>query len=222
MIAALVPAKALDQAKGRLAALLTEAERRQLALAMLEDVVKALQAVSEIETVTVISPDADVLEAAGVLRAEAIEEPPSVRGLNQALAYGLSVMSSRNPDALLVVLADVPAVKPADIREVLAALPAGRGVVLAPSSAKGTSALALRPPDIIPFRFGEQSFQNHKREAAARNIDHAVVRNDALANDIDEPADLQRLLDHPAETATHRLLARLGLGARLAGAAPRG
>ena len=214
MIVALVPAKALDRAKGRLAALLTEDERRRLVLAMLEDVVKALQALPEIDSVAVISPDAEVLDAARALAAEAIEEPPSVRGLNQALAHGLSVMSSR-PDALLVVLADVPAVKPADVKEVLDALPPDRGVVIAPSSAKGTSALALRPPDIIPFRFGEQSFQNHKREAAARKIDHAIVRNEALANDIDEPADLKRLLEHPAETATHRLLARLGVAGRL-------
>jgi len=214
MIATLVPAKALDRAKGRLAALLTEDERRQLALAMLEDVVKALQAVPEIDSVAVISPDAEVLDAARALAAEAIEEPPSVRGLNQALAHGLSVMSSR-PDALLVVLADVPAVKPSDVKEMLDALPADRGVVIAPSSARGTSALALRPPDVIPFRFGEQSFQDHKREAAARKIEHAIVRNEALANDIDEPADLKRLLEHPAETATHRLLARLGVAARL-------
>ena len=123
---------------------------------------------------------------------------------------------SSPPDALLVVLADVPAVKPADIREVLDALPPDRGIVIAPSSAKGTSALALRPPDIIPFRFGDQSFQNHKREAAARKIEHAIVRNEGLANDIDEPADLRRLLEHPAETATHRLLARLGVAGRLA------
>lgn len=218
MIAALVPAKALDRAKGRLAALLTEEERRQLALAMLEDVVKALQAVPEIESVAVISPDAEVLDAAHALRAEAMEEPASVRSLNQALAHGLSVMSSRSPDALLIVLADVPAVKPSDISEVLDALDAldgTRGVVIAPSSAKGTSALALRPPDVIPFRFGELSFQDHKREAAARKIEHAIVRNKALANDIDEPADLKRLLEHPAETATHRLLARLGVAARL-------
>ena len=201
MIAALVPAKALDRAKGRLAALLSEDERRQLALAMLEDVVKALQAVPEIDSVAVVSPDAEVLDAARALHAEAIEEPASVRGLNQALAHGLAVMSSQ-PDALLVVLADVPGVKPADVKEVLDALAPDRGVVIAPSSAKGTSALALRPPNVIPFRFGEQSFQNHKREAAARKIEHTIVRNEAFANDIDEPADLKRLLEHPAETAT--------------------
>ena len=42
MITALVPAKALDQAKGRLAELLTEHERRSLSLVMLEDVLRAV------------------------------------------------------------------------------------------------------------------------------------------------------------------------------------
>ena len=49
MITAIVPAKALDQAKGRLAAILSEAERRELALAMLEDVVRALQSAPAID-----------------------------------------------------------------------------------------------------------------------------------------------------------------------------
>ena len=64
MIAALVPAKALDQAKGRLAAVLSEDERRELALAMLEDVLRALQAVSRLDLIAVVSPDAEVLARA--------------------------------------------------------------------------------------------------------------------------------------------------------------
>ncbi len=61
MIAALVPAKSLDEAKGRLASILSEDERRRLALAMLEDLVRALQAVPRIDSISVVSPDAEVL-----------------------------------------------------------------------------------------------------------------------------------------------------------------
>ena len=60
MIAALVPAKALDQAKGRLAAILNENERRGLALAMLEDVLRVLRSAEVIESVSVVSPDESV------------------------------------------------------------------------------------------------------------------------------------------------------------------
>ena len=214
MIAAIVPAKALDQAKGRLAALLSEPERRQLALAMLEDVLKALQAVPQLDLITVVSPDREVLALAWELGAEAIAEPPSVRGINQALSHAVSVVSARHISVLLVLLADVPAVTPADITSVLDALPPGRGVVLCPSHDKGTSALALRPPDAIPFRFGPHSFPAHKREAAARGLHAAVLRLPSLARDIDEPDDLCELLSRPAETATQRLLAQLRLGER--------
>ena len=216
MIGALVPAKALDRAKGRLAAVLSEDERRRLALAMLADVTAAIAAVPEIGPGVVVSPDAEVLARARSLGAYALREPESVRGINQALAHALAAWPDMPPDALLVVLADVPAVTSADLQSVIEALPQDGGVVICPSKARGTSALALRPPGAIPFRFGEQSFQWHKREAAARRLDTHVLRIDSLANDIDEPEDLRELMLHPAKTATHRLLSELALDERLA------
>src|SRR3989304_10434843 len=104
MIAAIVPAKALDQAKGRLAILLSEEERRQLAIAMLEDVLRALQAVPRLDPIAVVSPDADVLARARALGAQPIAEPRQSRGINQALAHALGLISSPGIDALLVVL----------------------------------------------------------------------------------------------------------------------
>jgi 2-phospho-L-lactate guanylyltransferase len=181
---------------------------------MLEDVVKALQAVPEIDSVSVVSPDAEVLKVAEELDAAAIAEPASVRGINQALVHALAAVAPV-PDAVLVVLADVPGATPSDIAAVLAEAPE-RGVVICPSRAKGTGALFLRPPAVIPFRFGELSFQAHKREAAARRIEARVLHIDSLANDIDEPDDLRQLIETPAETATHRLLAQLGVTTRLA------
>lgn len=227
MIAALVPAKALDHAKRRLAALLTDSERRRLALAMLEDVIKALQAVSRIDSVSIVSPDADVLKRASELGAEAVQEPPSVRGINQALTFAAHVIATSGPDALLVILADVPAVTPGDIETAIDALPTGKGVAICPSHDKGTSLLLLRPPGVIPFRFGPHSFPAHKREAAARGLHAEVVRLDSLAHDIDDPADLRQLLAQPAPQrsgaerssdipgATHRLLATLDVAGRL-------
>jgi 2-phospho-L-lactate guanylyltransferase len=216
MIAALVPAKALDQAKGRLAAVLSEEQRRQLALAMLEDVLSALRAVPRLDLVAVVSPDSDVLALAEALGAQPIREPPSVRGINQALSHGLIQIRPRRIDALLVLLADVPAVRPTEIEAVLDALPTGRGAVLCPSAARGTSALALRPADVIPFRFGQHSFLAHRREAAARGVPARVLRIASLAADIDAPEDLLDLMSRPAETATHRLLGQLRLAERLA------
>src|SRR3990170_7080523 len=101
MIAALVPLKALDQAKRRLAALLSQDERRSLCLAMLEDVLRALQAVPLVDHLAVVSPDPAVLARVRALGAEAMAEPPVCRGVNQALAHAATALTDRGADALL-------------------------------------------------------------------------------------------------------------------------
>jgi 2-phospho-L-lactate guanylyltransferase len=212
VITALVPAKALDQAKGRLAAILGEAERRELALAMLEDVLRALQSAASIDDVVVVSPDADVRALATQLGASAIEEPANVRGINQALSFAPDSLEPK-PDALVVVLADVPEIQVDDVEDALSQLPE-RGLVICPSHDKGTGLLAMRPAGLVPFRFGALSFSLHKREAAAQKLPIEVVRAESLARDIDSPDDLRALLSQPGDTATHRLLARLDIGAR--------
>ena len=214
MIAALVPVKALDQAKGRLAALLSQEERRALALAMLEDVLGVLQAVPRIERAAVVSPDADALARAQEMGAEPLSEPPVCRGVNQALAHASVALADGGADALLIVVADLPAALPADIDSVLDALPEC-GVALVPTDDRGTGAIALRPPDVIPFRFGRRSSVAHKREAVARGLPARVLHLASLSRDVDEPDDLADLLARPAETATHRLLAQLRIAERL-------
>ncbi len=214
MIAALVPVKALGEAKGRLAALLTQDERRRLALAMLEDVLRALQGVPSVEHMAVVSPDAEVLARAEKLGADPLNEPPLCRGVNQALAHASAVLSDGGADALLVVAADLPAVSPPEIEALLDALPE-RGIAHVPTDDRGTGAIALRPPDAIPFRFGRRSSASHKREAVARGLPARVLHLASLSRDVDEPDDLADLLARPAETATHRLLAQLRIAERL-------
>jgi len=215
MIAAVVPVKRLDEAKGRLAALLAPDERRRLALAMLEDVLRAVQAVSRVDLVAVVSPDRDALARASALGAQPIEEGPLVRGVNQALAQAARTLVDQGADALLVIAADIPTALPADIEALLGALP-DRGIAICPTTDRGTGALALRPPGVVPFRYGRHSSVLHKREAAARDLPARVLHADSLGHDIDEPRDLLELMHLPAETVTHRLLAALGIAGRLA------
>ena len=219
MIAALVPVKALNLAKRRLAALLSQEERRALALAMLEDVLRALQAVPRVDHLAVVSPDVDALARAEELGAEPLSEPPLCRGVNQALAHASAALAGRGADALLVVAADLPATLSADIEALLDALP-DPGVAVVPTHDRGTGAIALRPPDAIPFRFGRQSSVSHKREAVARGLTARVLHLASLSRDVDEPDDLADLLARPAETATHRLLAELRIAERLGAGRP--
>lgn len=217
MTAALVPAKALDQAKGRLAEILSEHERRSLSLVMLADVLRALNAAPGIERTFVVSPDQDILRDAERHGADPISQPASLSGINEALKHAWRVIALEEPTALFVLLADVPAVTPDEIEALLAALPRDLGAVIAPSRAEGTSALAIRPPDAIDFRFGPNSAAQHEQEASARGVPLTTVRIESLLYDVDEPEDLNYHISHPTDTATHRLLAEMRVAERLKG-----
>jgi 2-phospho-L-lactate guanylyltransferase len=108
------------------------------------------------------------------------------------------------------VLGDIPEITPSDVELLIEALPA-RGVAAAPSKDGGTSALALRPPDVIELRFGEQSFAAHRKAAARAGVEFREAPLERLSLDIDSPADLRELMSRPGDTATHRVLARLGI-----------
>ncbi len=214
MIAALVPVKRLQEAKGRLAELLTGDERRRLALAMLEDVLRVLHAVPSIDRTAVVSPDPDALSRAEELGAAPLPEPPLCRGVNQALTHASGALAQQGADTLLIIAADLPTALPADIEAILEALPA-RGIVVHPTDDRGTGALALRPPGVVTFRYGRRSSVLHKREAVARGLPARVLHLDSLTHDVDEPNDLAALLARPAKTVTHRLLAELRIAERL-------
>ncbi|HJX61617.1 MAG TPA: 2-phospho-L-lactate guanylyltransferase [Dehalococcoidia bacterium] len=200
MIAALVPVKRLAQAKSRLRPVLSDGQRREFVLAMLEDVLRLTLGQPAIEATAVVSADEDVLAFARRLGAQPIREPPGVRGLNAALAFAADALARQGATGLLVVPADVPLATPADIEAILTAWKE-TPVVLCPSHSgglptgqAGTGALALRPPQAIPFRFGPHSFAAHRRAAAERGLPVAVLSRPGLALDIDRPEDLRAVL----------------------------
>jgi len=51
----------------------------------------------------------------------------------------------------------------------------------------------LRPPDAIGLHFGDDSLAKFRHEAEARGVGFAIYHSDAMALDVDEPADLARL-----------------------------
>ncbi len=215
MIAALVPLKALGEVKERLAAILSPQERQRLALAMLTDVVTALLGAASIAYLAVVSPDPAVLAHAQKLGAHPIPEPPQARGLNAALGHAASLVSEQGATALLVVPADLPTLTAALVEEVVQALPQPRGMAIAPSAEGGTNALALRPPDAVPFRFGPRSFTAHRREAVARGVPIAVLRLEGLTYDVDGPQDLLRVLEMEGAQHTKEVALSLDIAARL-------
>ncbi len=195
---AIVPVKALGEAKQRLAGVLPPEARRRLALAMLRDVLAALAQVERVARVLVVTPDAEVAQIAQqqhggvrVLREE------RARGHSAAAAAGFAYALASGAVQALTVPADAPCVTPGDLSRLLDVAPsrAGPRVVLVPAhDGDGTNALLAAPPDALPPSFGPGSFARHLAQAEARGLAWRVVELAGLGLDIDEPRDLAALI----------------------------
>lgn len=213
MNAALVPIKGLAAGKTRLHPTLPREALDALTLAMLDDILEALQATRDVDRIAVTTPDADVAAHSEIAGAEALLRPDP--GLNAAIDAGAAALGLGEDDSLLVVLGDVAGARPVDFEALYAAaaeLPA-RCAVLAPSGDGGSSALLRRPPDVIPSRFGPHSGKQHREAAALAGVAWSEVPLPALAVDLDSADDLRRFAaSESGGPRTRALLARHGFG----------
>jgi 2-phospho-L-lactate guanylyltransferase len=201
-VRAIVPVKALQLGKSRLIPALSPRDRAELVERMLQGELAALGA-SAVEATAVISPDAQVWALAVAGGAQPLPDPGG--GLNAALEAGRAWALAGGADALLVILGDLPLLRESDIAGLIAELeylPAGQpAVVLAPDRYDGgTNAMLLRPPGVLPFQFGTDSYPRHRQLATDRGLAVAVYRTPGLAFDLDTPGDLA---DWPAPARRH-------------------
>jgi len=216
MTTALIPVKRLEQSKSRLLPQLPDEDRQALTLAMLEDLIEALQATPGLDRIAVTTPDPAVARHASRAGAQILMRPEP--GLNAALEEGRARLAAERgrEEALLIVLGDVAGALPEDFAQLLAAASpsagpeASAGVWLAPSSDGGTSALLQRPADLIPCCFGHDSAKRHREAAAAVGAAYQELPLPSLAIDLDAPEDLEAFLaTRGGGRRTRRLLASL-------------
>jgi len=213
---AVVPVKDMSDAKARLAPALSPTERRALFRAMLEDVLSALSQAEGLAGVAVVTRDAEARALAGRFGLRVIGEREN-RGHRAAAAAAARCLAEEGAEGMLQVPGDVPLVSAAEIERVLAAHRPEPAVTLVPSEdERGSNCLAASPPDVIPFLFGDVSFQPHQRAARRRGITPTILRLPGLGLDIDTVEDLARLLARPGETRAQRYLKESGIAARLA------
>ena len=193
MQAALLPVRALANAKGRLGASLTPAQREDLTREMLADMIGALARAHSIEITFVVSGDARVLDDARRLGAEPLAEG-EVRGLNPAVAAAAALLETRGVTRLLTIPGDVPLLDALEVDRLLAVDPIAYPVVLVPSaSGTGTNALLTSPPTVIPPRFEGASLAAHVALCAERGVACRVLDLPSFALDVDTPEDLAEL-----------------------------
>lgn len=155
----------------------------------------AVQAAAAGDHVLVVAGGEEVAELAAAWGADVLLEPRQ-EGQNVAAARGIARAVEGGADAVLLLSSDLPLVTGAAVREVLKSasrLEAPVAVAVAATGRGGTNALYVRPPGAIALHFGSDSLAKFRHEAESRGITFVVHHSEALALDLDEPADLARL-----------------------------
>jgi len=188
---ALVPVKSLVTAKSRLVPDLPPNRREVLVLDMLYHVLRVLQDSKLFERVSVVSPDARVLEQVRAWGAWAlIEERP---GHNPALYAAALRERAGGATALLTISADLPLLSTQEIRNLLEQSRQYEVVLAASRDGAGTNAILVRPPLAVPYLFGPDSLQRYLEAARQRHLSHTIYGSTGLAFDIDTIVDLREL-----------------------------
>lgn len=198
-----IPVKKLEKSKMTFSEVFSEEQRKNLTLAMIEDILEVARLVEGIEP-AVVSPDGSLLDFVKERGVRTIPEPDV--GLNNALEMAIEKSITEGFRNVLIVPGDVPLVKPDDLRNILDLLPKDRGVVITPSKEKGTNALLLSPPDVMDLHFGGESFSKHFEEAMSRGMRPRIYRSERLERDIDRPKDLLKIETVGKGTKTHSFL----------------
>ena len=177
--AVVVPVKAFDQAKVRLATALDPHERADLARHMAEIVLLAADPLPAV----VVCDDDEVRAWAERSGARVVWCPG--RGLNGAVSDGVAALREEGVAHAIVAHADLPLATRLDW---LADFP---GVTLVPDRRfDGTNVLALPTDSGFVFSYGAGSFGRHRAEATRLDLPARVVQDPHLGWDVDLPADL--------------------------------
>jgi 2-phospho-L-lactate/phosphoenolpyruvate guanylyltransferase len=204
---AAVPVKGFADAKQRLAPMFTRTQRQALAASMLEDVLTALAA----------APLAGILVNTAGRKSAALARRYGARvvaidardGHTTAVAAMARLLAAEGAEAMLTVPGDIPHITPAEISTVLKIRQPAPSFTIVPSHDwRGSNAVLLAPPDVMPLTFGDDSCFPHIETARRHNLEPVAVLLPGIALDLDQPDDIRTFLasDSPPDTRTIALL----------------
>lgn len=182
-----VPIRSFRSGKGRLAGVLTEAERSALSTTLAG---RVLDAVVDLPTIVITSDD-DVRSFAEARGAAVIDDPGS---LNGAAHVGRLAALERNAAFVAIAHADLARPTP------FAWVADFAGVTIVPDRhGAGTNVMCLPTSAEFVFAYGEGSRARHEVEAARLALPVRVVADASLGWDVDEPDDLVGAWEHATE-----------------------
>jgi len=188
---AIVPVKPLRRGKSRLAGVLSEEQRTELNRNLLQNTLKTLAEIKELEEVLVISRDPAALTIARNYGARTVREDGQPE-LNTALKRATAIAQVYAIRGVLVLPADLPLISREDVQTLIERAVDPPVIVIAPDRHEtGTNALLISPSGLIEYDFGENSFQRHCERARNAGARLEIVNLPSLGLDLDLPEDLE-------------------------------
>ena len=207
--ALLVPVKSMGNAKQRLAEALDQPHRTQLAEAMLRDVLTAASRVAHRVDIFLVTGDVSASALAeefafGVI--EDLRNESETSAIEKATAWCVS----HGYDTTVVIPGDIPLVTGTELNFVLDAA-RREGALIAPAyDGRGSNCVVRRPANLIPLRFGNDSFLPHCEAVRQTGKPLVILEFPGIGLDIDQPHELDLLLQRDGDTHAQRLLRAWG------------
>ncbi|MGC4252678.1 MAG: 2-phospho-L-lactate guanylyltransferase [Sphingobium sp.] len=182
--AIIIPVKPFEEAKARLASVLTPEQRESLSRDFFRHVLTLATDRALDADVIVVSRCGQALDMARRAGAQTVVE----RGQGQNEALEQAMRQADGP--LLLLSSDLPFLTVEDIAAMLT-LGATSDIGIATDCAQtGTNALFLARPGLIRPRFGPDSRALHQAEAERAGLRWTLIERPGLAFDVDQPEDL--------------------------------
>lgn len=191
MDSGILPVKALDRAKQRLAPHFDPDERRRIAEALLEDAL-ALCASADFLEWQVVSDSGDVLERARAAGLSTLVDPGE--GLNTALGLAIDAAVHAGAGSVTVIPCDAPLAFRGDLVDLVDTGTTSEMVLVPSEKDGGTNGMYLSPPDLLRPTFGEGSLRRHLDLAERAAYRCALLSLPRLALDIDTIEDVRDYL----------------------------
>jgi 2-phospho-L-lactate guanylyltransferase len=181
---AIIPVKPLREAKSRLA--VTPRLRRRLAAAFALDTVSAVLRCSAVARALVVTSDPRIRAVLRRYPVEVLDDrhPPSLPAAVDAACLAAASRHAGRPT--VVVPADLPALDPEDLADVLTPV-REHGCYVPDAAGMGTTLLLRSPGSLVPSRYGPDSASLH-RQAGLAEIEHAPL---SVRRDVDDLDDLR-------------------------------
>jgi 2-phospho-L-lactate guanylyltransferase len=178
---------------------------------MLRDVLTAASGVADRIDVFLVTGDAAAQSLAQEFGFGVIED---LRNESETAAIEMATTwcLERGYDTTVVIPGDIPLVTAVELNFVLDAAPAEGALFVPAYDGRGSNCVLRRPANLIPLRFGNDSFLPHCEAVRKTGKSLLILEFPGIGLDIDQPHELEMLLQRDGHTQSQCLLRAWGYG----------